>query len=128
MDVKNTRTYDLFDGNELTIAELIQQRRYQMLVHSCIYYHLDQNIISDKKWDEWARELRDLQNEYPSISEKVTLYEYFKDWDASTGAFLPITLPWVIRIAQRFVSIPKKVEVIKKQEKKPKKQEKRRLF
>ena len=81
-------TYDLFTGKDLEIAELIQQRRYQMLIHSCIYYHLNQNIISDKKWDEWARELRDLQNQYPKISEQVILYDEFKDWDASTGAFL----------------------------------------
>ena len=124
------RTYDLFTGDELEIAEKIQQRRYQLLVHSCIYYHLNQNIISDKKWDEWARELKTLQEHYPNISEKVMLYEYFKDWDASTGAFLPITLDWVIGIASRFVSVPhKKVQqqvVSKKPEKSGK--IKKRLF
>ena len=119
-------TYDLFIGKDLEIAELIQQRRYQMLIHSCIYYHLNQNIISDKKWDEWARELRDLQSQYPKISEQVVLFEYFKDWDASTGAFLPITLPWVVSKAKSFLSTP--VKSI--QEKKPQKKtnSKKRLF
>lgn len=119
-------TYDLFTGKDLEIAELIQQRRYQMLIHSCIYYHLNQNIILDKKWDEWARELKTLQEHYPNISEKVMLYEYFKDWDASTGAFLPITLPWVVSKAKSFLSTP--VKSI--QEKKPQKKtnSKKRLF
>lgn len=122
------KTYELFTGDELVIAELIQQRRYQLLVHSCIYYHLNLSSVSDRQWDEWARELRNLQSRYPQISEQVTLYEYFKDWDASTGAFLPITLPWVIQIASRFVSVrPTEVKETKKQSA-PKKAVKKKLF
>ena len=83
-------TYDLFSGNELQVAEKIQQRRLQLLIHSCIYYEFNQNLISDKQWDEWAKELKTLQLEYPDISENVMWYEAFRDWDASTGAFLPI--------------------------------------
>ena len=118
-------TYDLFKGQELQIAEKIQQRRYQMLVHSCIYYHLNQNSISDVQWDTWARELRDLQNQYPEISKQVTLYEYFKDWDASTGAFLPITKDWVIAKAKTLIT-SRKNTIMKKE--KPKKLGKKRLF
>jgi len=119
------KTYELFTGQELQIAEKIQQRRYQMLVHSCIYYHLNQNSISDKQWDIWARELRDLQNQYPEISKQVTLYEYFKDWDASTGAFLPITESWVIAKAKTLITSRKNV-IIKNTQ--PKKSGKKRLF
>ena len=119
------KTYELFTGQELQIAEKIQQRRYQMLVHSCIYYQLNQNSISDKQWDIWARELRDLQNQYPEISKQVTLYEYFKDWDASTGAFLPITKPWVIAKAKTLITSRKNV-IIKNTQ--PKKSGKKRLF
>ena len=108
------KTYELFTGDELKIAEKIQQRRYQLLIHSCIYYHLNQNIISDKQWDEWARELKTLQEHYPNISKQVTLYEYFKDWDASTGGFLPITLPWVEKIAHKLVGSKKSVLNVKK--------------
>ena len=117
------KTYELFKGQELDIAEKIQQRRYQMLIHSCLYYHLDYNIISDKQWDAWARELRDLQNQYPEISEQVTLYEYFQDWDASTGAFLPITLDWVVAKARTFMPKQKKASEPKK-----KKSGKKKLF
>lgn len=121
-------TYDIFDGQDLEIAEKIQQRRYQMLIHSCLYYHLNNNIISDKKWDEWARELRDLQNQYPDISKQVTLYEYFKDWDASTGAFLPITEKWVVIKAKQIAGIQERKTVVKQSAKQTKTKGKKRLF
>lgn len=73
------------------------------MVHSCIYYEMDRNIISDKKWDEWARELVRLQTENPSISEKVIWYNAFKDWDASTGAFLPLKDEWVVKKAKQLL-------------------------
>ena len=121
-------TYDLYTGIELEIAEKIQQRRYQLLIHSCIYYHLNTNIISDMQWDKWAKELVQLQKEYPHIGEHVQLYDMFKDWDGSTGAFLPITLDWVIQKAQQLC----RYGVVKKasENNKPKiiKKNKKRLF
>lgn len=71
-----------------TIQEKIKQRRRQMLVHSYIYYELNQNIVSDHKWAEWAKELQELQQKYPKESAEVEYYEDFKDWDGSSGAFL----------------------------------------
>ena len=85
------------------ISDLIQRRRLQLLVHSCIYYELDQNIISDKQWDEWARELVKLQKDYPEESKEVIWYDAFKDWDASTGAFLPIKDEWVVRKSKQLL-------------------------
>lgn len=92
-------TYDLFEGDDLVIAEKILQRRLQMLVHSCIYYNMDNNIVSDKTWTEWALELAELQNKYPEISKQIDWYEAFKDWDGSTGAFLPLDDKWVVEKA-----------------------------
>ena len=115
-------TYDMFKGEDLEIAELIQQRRLQLLVHSCIYYHLNTNIIPDHKWDEWAKELVQLQKQYPSISEQVIWYDAFKDWDASTGAFLPLTDEWVLKKARQLAGTKKE----KKQA--PKKVIRKRLF
>ena len=80
--------YDTFSGEELKIAEKIQRRRYQMLVHSYIYYELNENIISDSQWSQWAMELVDLQSKYPEIAEKVSYAKDFEDWDGSSGAFL----------------------------------------
>jgi hypothetical protein len=94
------KTYAIFSGEELKIAEKIQQRRLQLLIHSCIYYEMNQNLITDKKWDEWARELKKLQDEYPEISRQVEWYAAFIDWDASTGAFLPLKNEWVVKKAK----------------------------
>lgn len=94
------KIYEIFQGEQLKIAEKIQQRRLQMLIHSCIYYEMDQNIISDRQWDIWAKELRQLQTDYPEISRQVEWYPFFKDWDASTGAFLPLKDDWVVKKAK----------------------------
>lgn len=59
-----------------------------MLVHSYIYYELDDNIVSDAQWAKWAKELEQLQKDYPKESAEVEDYEQFKDWDGSSGAFL----------------------------------------
>ena len=100
------------------IADKIKQRRLQILVHSYIYYELDKNIVSDSKWAEWGKELVKLQNEYPEISSKVTLYEYFKDFDASSGAFLPLNLEWVAVIANRLLAINEKPKIALKPQQK----------
>lgn len=71
-----------------TVKEKIRQRRRQMLVHSYIYYELNENIVSDAQWTKWAKELEQLQKDYPKESAEVEEYEQFKDWDGSSGAFL----------------------------------------
>lgn len=82
-----------------TIEEKIRQRRAQMLIHSCIYYELNDNIISDHKWQEWADELEKLQREYPDKCN-IDFYDYvFKDWTGATGNHLPHRDPWVMRKA-----------------------------
>lgn len=93
------KNYEMFSGKDLEIADLIQRRRLQLLVHSCLYYNMNTNLIDDKTWDTWARELVDLQKLYPELSNKVSWSEAFQDWDASTGAFLPLNDPWVVNTA-----------------------------
>ena len=74
-----------------TLSEKIRQRRTQMLVHSYLYYELDQNIITDEKWQQWADELVELQKEKLEIG----FYdEAFKDWSGATGMHLPFE-DWV---------------------------------
>lgn len=96
----HVNNYDIFEGTDLEIADKIQRRRLQILIHSCLYYHMNTNIISDKQYDTWARELQALQNDNPKIAGKVIWADAFKDYDASTGFDLPITDPWVIKKAQ----------------------------
>lgn len=83
--------------------ELIKRRRRQILVHSCIYYKFDNNVISDFTYDEWSKELAELQRDYPEESEEVEYVEYFENLDGSTGFHLPHYLPNIITIAYRLV-------------------------
>lgn len=83
-----------------TLSEKIRQRRIQMLVHSYIYYHMDDNIISDDKWQEWADELTELQKR----KQNIGFYdEAFADWSGASGAFLPFD-PWVKERAKKLLT------------------------
>jgi hypothetical protein len=99
--------YDIYKGEELKIAEKIQQRRYQMLVHSYIYYELNQNIVSDSQWSKWATELADLQDKYPELAKNVVYADDFEGWDGSSGAFLDYSAkPNIIATANKLLSKP----------------------
>ena len=87
----------------MTVAEKIKQRRLQMIVHSAIYYILNDNIISDAQWSQWANELKVLQENYPETAAKVEYAEYFKDWDESTGFNLPIKEDWALNKARQLL-------------------------
>lgn len=97
------KLYDIFDGVQLKVAQKIQQRRLQMLVHSAIYYVFNESIISDSTWSEWGLELKDLQERYPDISDKVIFAEAFQNWDASTGFNLPLHDEWVLNKAKQLM-------------------------
>jgi len=78
------------------IRSLIKRRRLQMLIHSAIYYDMDDCIIDDHTWQKWADELTVLQREHPDCCKiDKTWDHYFKDWDGSTGNHLPHRHPWV---------------------------------
>lgn len=94
---KHSVTYD----NE--IASKIQQRRYQMLVHSLLYYELDTNLVSDAQWSRWAEELVKLQKQYPEISDNVIFADAFRTFDGSTGFDLPYRDEQVVNIAYRLL-------------------------
>lgn len=117
------KTYELFSGQELVIAEKIQQRRLQILVHSCIYYELNGSTVSDKQWDTWAKELVNLQKQFPHIAEQVIWHSDFVDFDGTTGFNLPIKDEWVMKKAMQIGNV-----VVKKKVKPVKKAKKGRLF
>lgn len=85
------------------VAEKIQRRRYQMLVHSLLYYDLDMNLIPDHKWAEWAQELVSLQEAHPDVASRVIFAEAFKGFDGSTGFHLPYRDEQIVRIAFRLL-------------------------
>lgn len=68
------------------IKEFIHRRRRQLVLHSMVYYRYNRNLIADATWDEWANELKNIQEKHPTLSAEVSyLYSSFKDWDAITG-------------------------------------------
>lgn len=81
------------------IEELITRRRRQVLIHSIIYYRLNDNIISDDKWAAWALELENLQKQYPDIVSKCPYAKGFEGFDHSTGMSLPLEDTWAVRKA-----------------------------
>lgn len=100
-------TKDMFEQeDEYRIACKIQQRRLQILVHSYIYYELNDNVISDDKWSLFAKELCILQKSFPDIAKKVPYDKIFKDFDGSTGMNLKYD-KWVKEKAKFILSYKK---------------------
>ena len=92
------------------VASKIQRRRYQILVHSLLYYELDINLVSDHQWQSWAQELVALQKQYPEASERVIFYEAFRKFDGSSGYHLPYKDHQVVTIASRLLQQEKSAE------------------
>lgn len=87
------------------IKAKIRQRRSQMLVHSCLYYEMDDNIVSDYRWQRWADELQELQEKYPDCC-KIGFYDKeFENWTGATGNHLPHRDPWVYRKAEYILKL-----------------------
>lgn len=70
----------------------MRQLRLNLLVHSYIYYHLDDSLISDHQWQACADELAERQK---TFTRRIGCYDdAFKDWTGSTGFHLPVDA-WV---------------------------------
>lgn len=79
------------------ILELINRRRGQILIHSFLYYRMNTSIVPDAIYDQWAKELAELQQEHPDIAFEGIYADAFKDFSESvTGFNLPLSDPWVI--------------------------------
>lgn len=57
-----------------------------IIVHSYIYYELDSNYLSDRQYDEKAKELVRYKNEYPDLWRNSMYYKQFgDDYNGATG-------------------------------------------
>lgn len=90
---------------EEQVAELINRRRNQVLIHSVIYYRFGESVISDKEFDSWAYQLSALQEQYPEIAEKCVYAEAFRDFDGTTGYHLPMYDDALLRRAEHLLSL-----------------------
>lgn len=86
------------------IRDLITKRRRQILIHSIIYYTMDDNLISDHTWAEWAKELCELQEQFPEIADECVYAEPFSEFDPSTGYNLPLNDQWANRKARQLLA------------------------
>lgn len=72
--------------SNLTIQEYIDFLQRFILVHSYIYYELNNNVISDKFYDAKSKELVKYKNDYPDLWKSSMYYEQFKDdYNGTTG-------------------------------------------
>lgn len=89
------------------VKSLIRRRRLQVIVHSCIYYRLNNNLIPDYQYDSWGKELARLHKKYGVV--KIGCYDsYFSDWvekpgNTYTGFKLPINDNKIIALATDLV-------------------------
>lgn len=73
--------------------EWMNRRQRQILVHSFLYYQLNENIISDSDFDRWSKELYEAMKENPEIAKQTVYYKDFLEFDGSSGYDLPYANP-----------------------------------
>lgn len=72
--------------NDIVKASYLQR---QILVHSILYYQMNENVISDSEFDSISKQLVRLRNRMDDSDYQKTNYYYcFQDFDASTGFYL----------------------------------------
>lgn len=97
----------MIDKNK--IKSDILRKRQQILVHSCLYYRFDTNLIEDYQYDKIGKSLADLQIRYPELSKEV-MYKYkafetFGQDGCYSGYNLPTSDPDVVRKAQQLINM-----------------------
>jgi NAD-dependent DNA ligase adenylation domain len=90
------------------ILELISRRRRQILVHSFLYYQLNESLIDDYTFDTWSRELVNLQSRYPTEAMKSVYAKEFKGFDGSSGYDLPYSRMEIQTVGHRLLKFVKR--------------------
>lgn len=76
--------------NNKTRIEFLQRR---IIVFSIMYYELNENVISDKQFDDISHQLVEYMNTTEKEILEQTQYWYvLKDFDGSTGFYIPDSL------------------------------------
>lgn len=72
------------------------------MVHSALYYRLNNSIVDDAKFDGWAQELVELQSRHPEASEQVPyMVDAFRGFAGETGFHLPLHDMATLRVARQ---------------------------
>lgn len=87
----------------------MNRRQRQILVHSCLYYRWDYNIIDDHTYDYWCKELAELIVQHPEEFKKTVYYQDYIGFDGSTGFDLPSGNPEIVSTAYHLMEYHKKL-------------------
>lgn len=69
--------------SDITKVDVLQRC---VIVHSIIYYHLNESCITDKEYDYMCQQLVELQRQLTDNQFRKTMYYYCMfDFDGSTG-------------------------------------------
>ncbi len=71
-----------------TDKEKIELLQRAILVHSFMYYELDQSVLPDWKYDGNSKQLVELIKTAPDAFRQSRYYKYFYDFNGSTGYHL----------------------------------------
>ena len=91
-----------------TILEKINQRERQLMVHCCLYYAMNTNIIDDDTYDKFSFELADLIKKYPDDFKKSVYHKDFLEFNPSTGLGIMYRKPEIIKVAYHLKQYHKK--------------------
>ena len=70
----------------MNTKQKIEALERMILVHSMLYYHMDESVISDKRYDKLSRLLAEKLNTLSEKKIRSTQYGYvFYDFDGDTG-------------------------------------------
>lgn len=70
----------------LTMQDLIDYTQRKIIVHSYIYYELNNSVISDREYDALSKKLVVLKNEHPDLWRTSEYYKQFgDDYNGATG-------------------------------------------
>lgn len=65
------------------ILEKINRRENQILLHSCLYYKFNDNLLTDHAYDNLGKDLIELSQQYPLEFSASYHYSEFKDYVTS---------------------------------------------
>lgn len=83
----------------------------QFLVHSYLYYVLNESLISDHQYDWVCKRLYEMTNEYPMVSKELPYHDICSGLDASGSGYYIQEYPEKIRAtALRLLWLKKKEE------------------
>ena len=95
-----------------SVVEKIQLIQRWILVQSFAYYELNENIVSDFKYDANAKQLERLVMENPEDAKRSRYYDYFYDFfDESEGTHMTSGFDLLERVKRRDKNLYKRIHM-----------------